>query len=464
MRRALRENALCALLAGAGCATLAWLGLYGMAWTDYEVEVQPALDALVHGHVSRFLTLAPAYGGSLIERAPFALVPGLWGGGALAVYRAVAVPCLAATAAVAVVLVARMRAQGKPPLARALVLGLCVANPIALLALEVGHPEELLGASLCVGALLLAAAPAVSRPRALAAGVLLGLAIANKQWALLAVLPVLLALPAGRRLVFLAAALGVAAAIEAPLLLGAGSGYTKAKVAASPGAGIFQPWQLWWFLGHHGGLVHGLFGAAKPGYRIEPAWAARVSHPAVLAGGLAIPALLWLRRRPRRLTLEAALLTFSLVMLARCVLDTWDTGYYMFPALMALTAWEATAPRARAPFVALAATVLAWLSFHWLPERVSADVQAGAFLAWSLPLAGFLAWRLQALVPRERGVSAPGVAPARPGSAARRQRPREARLAQETTVRSLGRPVSRSQPSARTTARSSMRTPSSPGS
>jgi len=83
MRRALRENALCALLALAGCATLAWLGLYGFTWSDYEVETQPSLEALVHAHLDRFLTLAPVYGGSLIERAPFALLPGLWGGGAL---------------------------------------------------------------------------------------------------------------------------------------------------------------------------------------------------------------------------------------------------------------------------------------------------------------------------------------------------------------------------------------------
>ena len=96
MRRALRENAPCALLALAGCATLAWLGLYGFTWSDYEVETQPSLEALVHGHLARFLELAPVYGGSLIERSPFALLPGLWGGGALAVYRAVAVPCLLA--------------------------------------------------------------------------------------------------------------------------------------------------------------------------------------------------------------------------------------------------------------------------------------------------------------------------------------------------------------------------------
>ncbi len=409
MRRALRENAPCALLALAGCATLAWLGLYGFTWTDYEAETQPSLEALVHGHLDSFLALAPVYGGSLIERAPFALLPALWGGGALAVYRAVAIPCLLAVAVIAVVLVAAMRAEGKPRLARGLVLGLLVANPLSLLALETGHPEELLGGALCLGAILLAAAGEVSRRRALAAGVLLGLAIANKQWALLAAGPVLLALPASRRVRCGAAALAVAAVIEAPLLLAAGGNYVHASTAAAaPGSGVFQPWQVWWFLGQHGGIVHGLFGVAKPGYRTGPGWTSAVSHPLVLVVGLAVPALLWLWRRPARLPGPAALLMFALVMVLRCALDTWDIGYYMVPALFALSAWEARTPGQRPPATALVVTVLAWLSFSWLPHRVSPDAQAATFLAWSLPLAALLAWRLSTLVPAAVNTDARG--------------------------------------------------------
>jgi hypothetical protein len=56
-----------------------------------------------------------------------------------------------------------------------------------------GHPEELLGAVLCIAAVLVA-----MRGRAVWAGVLLGLAIANKEWGLVAVGPVLLALPRER--------------------------------------------------------------------------------------------------------------------------------------------------------------------------------------------------------------------------------------------------------------------------
>src|ERR1700704_6154628 len=112
MRRLVRENALCAFVAGAGSATMAWLGLYGFARNDYEVEAQPAVNALVHGHLGAFFAGAPVYGGSLLERAPFALAPGLWGGGDLAIYRMMTLPCLLAALALGLWLVARIRSLG----------------------------------------------------------------------------------------------------------------------------------------------------------------------------------------------------------------------------------------------------------------------------------------------------------------------------------------------------------------
>jgi hypothetical protein len=418
MRRALRENAACALSAACGCLVLAWLGLYGFAWNDYDNEARAAVEALVHGHPVAFLQLAPAYGGSLIERAPFALLPGLWGGGALAVYRALALPCLLAAAALAVWLNARMRAAGAGAGARALAVVLCAASPVALPALELGHPEELLGAVLCVAAVLLAGGAAGDRARPLAAGAALGLAVAGKPWALLAAGPVLLVLPPPARLRCALAASAVAAVILAPLVLVPGGGYvTSTRGAASSAVPIFQPWQLWWFLGRHGALVHGAFGVAKPGYRTPPSWTGAASHPLVVLLGLALPAVLWLRRR--RLDQREALLALALILLARCLLDTWDAVYYTLPFLFALLAWETAARPRRPPLLAFAATIAVWISFRWLPERASADTQAAVFLAWTLPLAGWLAVCLA----RPRG---------------------EPSVPQATTVRSFGRLVSSS--------------------
>jgi hypothetical protein len=424
MRRAARENALCTFAAVGGCATTAWLGLYGFAWNDYDNEARAALASLVHGHILGFLRLAPAYGGSLIERAPFALLPGLWGGGELAVYRMVALPCLLAAAALGLWLVVRMRSDAHTRLARALALGLCVANPVTLLALELGHPEELLGASLCVAALLLACGSPRAPARPLWAGVVLGLAIANKEWALLAAGPVLLVLPAGLRPRFLAAAAASAATVLLPLALASAGGFVaSARVVATPSTAIFQPWQLWWFFGHHGALVHGSFGMAKPGYRISPAWASTISHPLLLLLIVGVPALLWLRGR--RLSPHDALLALALMLLLRCLLDTWDTAYYPLPFLFALLAWEVHDRRRRPPLLTLCSTVLVWLSFQWLPAHASPDAQAAFFLLWSVPLTGWLAVRLHAVT----------------GRPYHRERPLRAH---ETTVSSLERLVSTS--------------------
>lgn len=422
-RVALRENALCVLAAATGSAALAWLGLTGFVWTDYEVEAQPALAELVRGHLAAFLQLAPAYGGSLELRAPFALLPGLWGGGELAVYRMMALPCLLAAAAFGVWLVAQMRRRGQGRLARSVALALCVANPLTLSALEVGHPEELLGGVLCVAAVLLA-----DRERPLWAGVLLGVAIANKDWALVAVGPVLLALPA-RRLLCLAAAGAVATMVLAPpALVGAGDFVTASTSTAVPSSAIFQPWQVWWFLGYHGPVVHGMFDHVLRDFRTGPAWVGAVSHPLVVAVTVPLSGLLWHWRartspwgpqrplgeppapvrglrmsaqepstaQPRGVGVQRALLLLALVLLLRCMFDTWDDGYYMLPFVLALTTWETLGDRGGLPVLALGSVALVWFDCEWLPAHGSPDLQAAMFLLWTVPLALNLTLRLYA--------------------------------------------------------------------
>lgn len=392
MWRTLRSNALCALSAGAGAATLGWLGLYGFAWNDYEVEAQPAFEALAHGHLQRFLELAPAYGGSLVERAPFALLPGLWGGGQLAVYRLVALPCLLVAAAFAVWIAARMRAEGRSLLARGVTVGLCVANPVALLGIETGHPEELLGACLCAAALLGISRSEVDRRQALVSGTMLGLAIANKESAVLALGPVLLAAPPGRRLTLLLSTVAVAGLVEAPLVIGSGGGALgRAGSTVTPGASIFQPWQVWWFFGRHGTVVHGTLGAVKPGYRAGPAWTSTISHPLILLCGALLPLAACGGAVRRRLAPERAALLLTLVLLLRCMLDIWNTSYYMLPALLAMLAWETLASH-RPPVMTLLFTIAIWAGAEWVPP--SPDVQAAVFVAWTTPLAAVLAVRL----------------------------------------------------------------------
>jgi len=102
-------------------AAMAWAGLYGFAWNDYDAEASAAFGALSRGDLLGFFALAPSYGGSFVLRAPFAGVTAALGGGELAVYRAVSVPCLLAGAMLGVVLVRRIADHGGSRGVRALV-------------------------------------------------------------------------------------------------------------------------------------------------------------------------------------------------------------------------------------------------------------------------------------------------------------------------------------------------------
>jgi len=368
-----------------GVAAMAWLGLVGFAWSDYDNEASGAFQALIRGDVWGFLELAPAYGGSLVLRAPFAAATAALGGGELAVYRAVSIPCLLAVAALAIVVVRRMTDRGRSTGARALVLGLCVANPITLRALELGHPEELLCAALSIGAVL-----AASSRRTLLAAILLGLAIATKAWAVLAIGPVLLALPV-RRVFALVVAGAVTLAVLVPVML-AGSPIALAHGAGTTGT-IFQPWQVFWALGDAGHVVIGGDGQPKPdGYRLPPQWASTLTHPLIAL--LVVPfSLLWLRLRGAapRVDPEQLLLLLALLFLLRCVLDPWNVVYYELPFLLALLAWEALCRPDRPPVLAVACSALTWITLVEAPNWLSPDMQCALFLAWSLPLVAWLA-------------------------------------------------------------------------
>jgi len=363
---------------------MCWLGLLGFAWNDYYNEVAGAARSLIAGDVEGFVAQVPAYGGSLMLRAPFAGAVAALGGGELAVYRAFAVPCVLAVALVAIVVVRRMDLRGASNLARALVLGLCVANPLTLRALEYGHPEELLCAAFAIGAVIAAA-----DRRTILAAVLLGLAIATKAWAVLAIGPVLLALPA-RRVLALGIAGVVTLAVLAPMLL-VGAHETVIVGASTTGA-ISQPSQLFWFLGDTGHVVLNANGIPRPdGWRMPPAWLSPLTHP--LIAFLVVPlSLAWARvHRGKRESGEQLLLLLALLFLLRCILDPWNLVYYELPFLLALMVWEALCHPERLPYGALAATALTWLTFERASDLLSPDMQSVFFLAWALPLAAWIA-------------------------------------------------------------------------
>src|SRR5579862_15193 len=409
MRVRLRQNSAWAAVAAAGLGVFSLLTLvhtFGL-WGDYSAEGRPAFDNLVSGRLSDFLHSAPGYGGSLLMRAPFVLAAHALGAGDAWIFRASLIPVLAACGALAWWLAASMGRAKASWLARLLVVGLCVLNPIAMQAVKGGHPEELLGAVLCVAAVLCAI-----HDRPIWAGVLLGLAIANKEWALLGVGPVLVALRGGR-VRSLAAAAAVASLLTAPFLI-AGTVSLDHGFGGLPGATtdwVFTRWQWWWF-----------FGTPAPGLtvsgRLPPSWIHQLAHPLII--GVSIPlTLMYVQRARRRPSAPGdTLLLLALLLLLRCVLDPWDYSYYSLPFLFAVLAWDALRPR-RLPVLALTASFVTWFVYTRVPApslQLSPNRQALIFIFVSVLAAAALACglyapgfgeRLRQRAPRRARVGAP---------------------------------------------------------
>jgi hypothetical protein len=373
VRRRPEQAIIAALATAAGLAMMAAAAnaASGLArLNDFYHEAAPSYLALMHGHFLGFAKLTPAYGGSLVLRAPFAMVPALWGGSLRSVYFASALPCVLAAVAFCVWLAAQPRRRGASWPARIVAIVCCFGNPIVLIVLFGGHPEEVLGAVLCVAAVVLAA-----NGRAEWAGVLAGLAVANKPWALVAVPVVVAALPARRGRALLLAA-GSAGAVLLPLALARQHGLSAAGNGADVGA-IFNPPQLLWWFGHR-------------------SWIAHEARPGIVLASLLLT-LLWYAARPTAPRTKAsrvpdALLLLALVLLIRAALDPWNNLWYHIPFLFALLAFEIRSGR---PPLLMAACTIAFLvvvPVGGVP--MSTDLRAAVYAAIVLPMIAGLAARL----------------------------------------------------------------------
>ena len=378
---------------------------------DYTAELGPAMSALLGGDLHAFAGSAPVYGASAWPRVPFAALADALGGGDLAVYRAGAFACLLAAAGLAWWLERRLRAAGRPALDRWTVVAVIAGAPVVLRTLRDGHPEDVLAAVLAVAAVL-----AAVRGRAIPAGLALGLAVTAKPWAVLAVLPVLLAAPRGRVLL-LAAAGAAAAAAYLPIVLLA-EHRTGADLNAVVTTGrLFHPQQLFWPLRE----AHTLGGGVTA--YTAPAWAARVAHPAIVLTGFGLTALWGMRRRATGAEPHDALLALAACLMLRCLLDPWNLAYYVVPPVLALVTWEALR-REGLPVLTLSLGMLTWLSFVAFPRMLGWDALAATYLLWAVPFTGLLWVRLlhpAALAPLRRALSAaaPGTQPTSSATAAR---------------------------------------------
>jgi hypothetical protein len=379
-----------------GSLYVVWMAAAGVPG-DYATEFATPMKALLGGHFGAFAALLPTEGagGSVALRAPAALLAKLFGAGPMASFRFGALECVLAAGALGLWL-ARDRARaGRAAIGGVIVTALCVLSPGILGAILFGHPEEVLGAALCVAAVLLAG----ERHPALA-GIALGLATINKPWALFAVAPVLIAAPGRTRRMTVA---GVAAAVVGAWLVAtfalAPAHFSQQLTSAL--AVVAHPVDVWWPLAHP---------AVTPGgmhVYLAPTFLAR--HGRELALLVTIPLALPLARR-RRVSVDACLALLALLFLLRCMLDPSNHVYYQVPFVIALIAWDART--GAVPVLALLATILLWLVFHTVSGIAREHIQFVAYMAATLPFVAVLARSAYGDGRRTAALGAPARAPA----------------------------------------------------
>jgi hypothetical protein len=355
-------------------------------------DAAPAIAALLHGNLTAFAHDQPALGlTSLLLRLPFAGLARAFGSGLLGEYRAGALPCLAGCVVLGTLLARALARRGAAPVVA--VGALVVVNPLTLAALQAGHPEELLAAALVVGAVLAAEAR-----RPLAAALLLGLALGTKQWAFLAIPPVLLALAPGVRLRGLLVAGGLAAILVLPAPLLSPSAYRSTSRSMANGSFV-SPQSAWWPVATRRdiALPTGRAGhRPRARYVVLPAGLDRGDVWLLLLAG-AVMVLAAGLRRPFRA--EDGLRLLAALMLARVLVDPFVMPYYGLPLAFALLAMARRDTRAAVG----AAGVLVGLHLAGLTQPPGTAFALTA--AWAVPTALMLGGaRLPRLTPRVHAV------------------------------------------------------------
>lgn len=291
------------------------------AENDWYREAWPAYQQLFHGHVVGFLQRGPAYVGSLVLRAPFALASHVFGASARTTYFICALPCLLAPGLYAGYLANNRpgtpRETGAPMAHRGLrPVDFFMATPSAIVALVGGHPEDILVSVLCVFAVLLAL-----RGSARTAGFVLGVALINKSWAVVIVPMVLLLMPANRRVSGLVTLLITAGLVLIPVtVIRASATGGAGNALGGQASGIFLLPQLLWWFGPH-------------------AWIVGKAHFLLVLVDWVVAGAWWflrVRGRSERPELRTVLMALALIFFLRAVLDPWDNIYYLAPFMLTI--------------------------------------------------------------------------------------------------------------------------------
>ena len=344
-------------------------------------DAGPSLTALAEGDLGTFFAQQPPMGSfSFVVRAPFAAAGDALGGSALTVYRLGAFACLLGLALLALHVGFTMYRRRRDWKVAALVPVGMLASPVVYAALEYGHPEELLGAGLMVGAIIAAA-----RDRSVAAALLLGAAVATKQWAVMAALPVLLAAPRHRvRITVLS--LAAFAVLTLPMLAGNPDRFWDAQHSigiALPFDGTVTASNVWFpFAEGSTGPTRTEDGVVVTTQYSLDKWLGDLTHPLVAVLAFVATAAFWRRRRGAHA--EEVLQLVALIFLLRCVLDPLTYSYHHAPFLVALLAYEGL--RRRVPVMSGVAIGAMLATTHVVAPMKDAVLVNAFYLAWTVPM------------------------------------------------------------------------------
>lgn len=359
-------------------------------------DAGPSIEALSDGDVHGFFAHQPPMGSfSLLLRTPPAAVANAVGGDDLSVYRSGVFICVLAAGLLAVFLAMSMMRAGRPWTVWALLGAACLINPLTYQAAYWGHPEEVLAAVLAVGAVI-----AAGRRHWLAAGLMLGAAVATKQWAFLAVIPALIAAPSGSRVRLALTCAALVAALTLPMLAADPGRFHAAQnnvSLESSYTNTVTATNLWWaFASESFGEGIDVYGHKTQIAQFSlPNDLGRSLHMGVIGVALLL-SLLYARRRAGRdgWRSDDVLQLLALLFLMRCTLDPLTFSYHHTPFLVALISFEAL--RRRVPVLsAYSIGALLLMNEVVVPSGEPGLINA-FYLGWTIPLAAFMALSLYA--------------------------------------------------------------------
>jgi hypothetical protein len=301
-------------------------------------------------------------------------------------YRFGLFPCLMALVLLGAYAAKTLERRGIPIRTQLLTGLLVLGLPLWHSAITLGHPDEFVTTGLALGAIL-----AAVNGRTTTAAVLLGVALASKQWAVLAIPAVAITVPPAIARKAIAVSIGVYLALVLPMAIGNADRFADTLSAGSTSSnGLVDADTIWlpFAENHDRRIFDGVESVVLPQRNLPHALTSAI-HPLIVLLAIALSFALW--RKRVRIDAEVIFLLLALIFLLRCMLDPVTNHYYHAPFLASLAIYEGLGKR---PVPVL--TLIASAAF--LPRfGIDADALRQAnllYLAWSVPMAAWLALSL----------------------------------------------------------------------